>query len=451
MGIRSGTAAAVRALVLVTLVVLGARGALGADAPKKDDPRMPKAREYSYIYDLMDNSLIRPTTRIFDPALLVRKISGHHREAANVDERDEVRLPSTWWQPRLGFRTVSADQMLHGPGQGKGPAPGRWTITKAKTQGVTPGFQVKDAAGDRFIVKFDPIGYAELATSTDVMGSYLFWAAGYNVPENTLVLFHPDSLDIDKDATYKDALGRDRPFTRDDLASILTRVARRRDGRFRAVASRFIKGKPLGPFHYYGRRRDDPEDLVPHEHRRELRGLWTIAAWLNHADSRGPNSLDAWVEDGGRSFVRHYLIDFGSILGSSALGPRFYSTGTEYYVDANVMLREFASLGLAPFEWENVVDPKLRSIGFIEAQEFDPVGWRPDYPNPAFDERTARDVRWGARIVAAFSDDMIRAAVNQGQFTDRVAAEYLIRTLIARRDKIAAAWLGPGAYGKVQR
>ena len=75
---------------------------------------------------------------------------------------------------------------------------------------------------------------------------------------------------------------------------------------------------------------------------------------------------------------------------------------------------------------------------------FDPGSWRPFYPNPAFDERTERDVRWGARIVAAFTDEHIRAAVAQGRYSDPRAAEYLARVLIERRDRIAARWPGAG-------
>ena len=417
-------------------------------AEEKPDPKMPKEREYSYIWDLLDNSVARPIARQLDAARLIRRIGNAPREAANVDADDQVRMPSTWWTPRAGFRPVPVEQMLKGPGDGSGPATGRWTVTKAKTQGVTPGFQIKDAKGRRFIVKFDAPNFPELASGADVVGTYLFWAAGYNTPDNTICYFRAESLDIDPEATFKDAIGNEKKFDQKHLDGLLQRVARRPDGSYRALASLFVKGKPLGPFEYQGRRKDDPEDLIPHELRRELRGMWAMAAFTNHADIRGPNSLDAWVEEGGRSFVRHYLIDFGSILGSSAIGARSPVTGTEYYVDYNVMARQFLTLGLAPFDWEDTVDPELKSVGFVEAAEFDPVHWRPDYPNPAFDDRTDRDVRWGVRIVSGITDAHIRAAVAAAKYSDPRAAEYLTQVLIQRRDKLVRTWLGGDAEAR---
>jgi hypothetical protein len=84
----------------------------------------------------------------------------------------------------------------------------------------------------------------------------------------------------------------------------------------------------------------------------------------------------------------------------------------------------------------------MTSVGFVESKEFDPEKWRPDYPNPAFDERTARDIRWGARIVASFSDEMIRTAVAAAQYTDPRASDYVVHLLIERRDKLVHRWLG---------
>ena len=81
-------------------------------------------------------------------------------------------------------------------------------------------------------------------------------------------------------------------------------------------------------------------------------------------------------------------------------------------------------------------------VGFYDSKTLDPAGWRPFLPNPAFDERTLRDIRWGAKIVAGFSDQLIRAAVEQGRLSDPRAEEYLVRTMIERRDIIVRRWLG---------
>src|SRR5207249_12308743 len=97
------------------------------------EAKAPKPRDASAGYDLMNQLLFRPAARLFDVPRGVRKVTGHPREAANVDENDQVRLPSTWWQPRIGFRPVTVAQMMRGPGPGRGPAPGPWTVTKTKS------------------------------------------------------------------------------------------------------------------------------------------------------------------------------------------------------------------------------------------------------------------------------------------------------------------------------
>jgi hypothetical protein len=435
-----------RTVTVALVAAIAWAGPAGASdsSPQGSKPAPPKAREVADTYDLLQQSAVRPATRFFDIALLGRKLTHHPREAANVDENDQVRL-STWWQPRIGFQTVTVEQMLQGPGPGTGPAAGRWTVTKAKSHGVSTGFEIKDSAGDRYVIKFDTPQFPGAATAADVIGSHLMWLAGYNVPDNSIAFFGTKDLDIGKDATYTDTHGRKKPITKAYLDQLLASTAPPVNGRYRCLASRYLPGKPLGPFSFDGRRKDDPEDLVPHELRRELRGLWTLAAWINHSDCRGANSLDMWVTQNDRSFVRHYLIDFGSTLGSTATPfQRDYSTGFEYYVDYKVVARETATLGLSHARWESIVDPHLPSVGIVESQVFDPGGWRPDYPNPAFDERTIRDVRWGARILAGVTDDHIRAAVAAGQLPDP-ATEYLTQVLIERRDKLVHRWLGPVA------
>lgn len=417
----------------IACVALPARAAARHAGP-------PKATEMSYFYDLLDQAIARPITRAADPALGVRELTRHPREAVNADADDQVRLPSTWWQPRVGFRTVTPEQLAHGPGPGTGPAPGPFTITKAKSQGVTPGFYITDANGDKFIVKFDPPGLEELGSGADVVASVLLWGAGYNVPDDAVFHFRREDARIGDKVQYTPAHGRKHAMQPSDLDAMLSHVALGPDGRYRALASRLIAGKPLGPFRYEGRRKDDPEDLIPHEHRRELRGLWVLAAWLSHTDVRAPNTLDMWETAGDRSFVRHYLIDFNGALGAGSIGEKSLQSGTEYFVDWGVMAKH-VPLGLVPFQWEAFKDPELRCLGRFDIATFDPDGWRPDYPNPAFDQRTLRDVRWGARIVAGFDDDLIRAAVARAEFSDPRCSADLAQVLIGRRDKIVHRWL----------
>mgnify|MGYP003693852151 CR=1 FL=1 len=124
--------------------------------------------------------------------------------------------------------------------------------------------------------------------------------------------------------------------------------------------------------------------------------MWTMCAWLNHADSRGPNSLDMWVTENGRSFVRHHLdrlrIEPGRggapELAPIPRGPSTTSTSAS-------AVRQLATPGIQAVRLgglrRTLASP---SVGFIASETFDPAGWRPDYPNPAFDERTDRDIRW---------------------------------------------------------
>jgi hypothetical protein len=208
------------------------------------------------------------------------------------------------------------------------------------------------------------------------------------------------------------------------------------------MASLDIGGDAIGPFRYVGTRKDDPNDIVLHERRRDLRGLYVFAAWLNHTDTKSLNSLDtvAAMEDG-LKYVKHFLIDFGAILGSDSFEAKSPRAGNVYLYDFRPAAWQFLSLGLYVPQWMRADYPDLPEVGHFEYGTFEPERWRNNYPNPAFDQRTPGDTYWAAKKVMAFSDDALRAIVATGQFRNPKSAEWITRCLIERRNRIGRAFL----------
>jgi hypothetical protein len=363
------------------------------------------------------------------------------RPAVNVNTLDEV-PDSSWFQNRHGSFPMRVDDIVRGPNTSGGPSTdGRWTVIEGKTEGITPGFRIRDALGQVYVIKFDPPENPEMATSAEVISTKFFHAAGYNVPENYIVFFRRADLVVGGEAKVSVGMGPARQMTEPDMDRILSRVYKTPEGQYRAIASRLIDGRALGPFKYYGTRSDDPNDIVPHENRRELRGLSVISAWLNHDDSRAINSLDVVVSDNARNYIRHYLIDFGSTLGSGSVGAQKPRAGWEYIWQPSAVFRRMFTLGLWDSSWIRIKYPDLPSIGRFESKEFDPEEWKPEYPNPAFMNARPEDSYWGAKIVMAFTDESIKAVVGTGRFSDPKAEQYMTQALIERRDKIGRHYL----------
>ncbi len=399
----------------------------------------PRERDPSLYWDAVRQSSFYLLEQSLDLPRQFRKLTGRMHEAVNADVFGEI-PNSSWFTHRHGRTRLGRDELQRGPNRIAGPdTAGVWTITRAKTEGVTPGFFIKDAAGETFILKFDPAAHPELATGAEMVSTKLFHAFGYYVPENYLVTFDPARLVIRDGLKVRDAKGRQYPFTREELERVLATVARRPDGTIRAVASRLLPGTPIGPFSYQGVRRDDPNDRVPHEHRRELRGLKIFAQLTNHFDTKDHNSLDVVVEEDGRRFVRHYLIDFGSTLGSDGDEPKSAYKGYAYVLDLEQALVSLVTLGLRRWTWEEA-DPRgiPAAVGYFESDLFDPPGWKPLHANPAFDNMTHADAFWACRILSQFTEDDLRACVETAAYSDSAATEYLVKHLWARRNKILA-------------
>jgi hypothetical protein len=434
---------ALASTLVVPLCGCGSTGTPHIPDPIPRDDRdipPPKKQKIHILADGFDKQVARPVERAFDLSRQFRKLTGNRKEAVNVDAFDEV-TNSSWFTNRNGLGRLSIEDIMRGPNRGARPdVKGPCTIIKAKVEGITPGFTIQDTLGGRYVVKMDPAGWPELATGAEVVSTKLLYAAGYNTPENYVVYFDPEILKVGDNVILKDRRGEKRRMTQADLQAVLDRIQQRPDGTIRAVASKFIDGKVLGPFRYYATRKDDPNDFIPHEHRRELRGLRQIAAWINHWDTKANNTLDAYVEEGGRRFVRHYLIDFGSTLGSQGDEPMPLWTGYESTVDPGQILKNTAGVGLYVPNWEKNRAIKYKSVGRFDWELFRPQDFKFIFPNPAFVNQTDRDGFWAAKIVTSFTNEQIRAAVDTGEYSNAEAAEFLTRVLIERRDTIGRYW-----------
>ncbi|MDX2153558.1 MAG: hypothetical protein SFV54_22625 [Bryobacteraceae bacterium] len=411
-----------------------------ADDPLLQEPAPLPAkgvaiRKVDHVYDFLENSYVTPRRE--------GKLAKHSPKRA-LDVNTLGELPdSSWYTNRHASRRMSIADLQRGPGNGTPPdANGSWRITAAKSDGITPGFVIEDKRNNRYVLKFDPPQYPEMCSAADVIGSKLFYALGYNTPENYIVHFRPDHLEITKGVIYSDPNGRKTPLTRHMVDELLRTQPKLADGTYRALASRWLDGEVAGPFDYRGTRSDDPNDTIPHEHRRVLRGLAVFSAWVNHHDTSQINTMDTLVSEDGGQYFKHYLIDFGSTLGSRGNTAKHPWIGHQYTVVHKDTLARAASLGLFVRRWERSAYPKLKGVGLFDAWSFEPLEWKPEVPNPAFLMMDNEDAFWAAKQVAAFTDDEIRAIVETGRFSDPRAADWITECLIKRRDKIAEAWLG---------
>jgi hypothetical protein len=136
------------------------------------------------------------------------------------------------------------------------------------------------------------------------------------------------------------------------------------------------------------------------------------------------------------------MFDFGSIMGSGSTVAQRPRAGNEYILEWAPALKTLATLGLYVRPWiRTKYWEGAKSVGRFEADAFEPIKWRPEYPNPAFDNMRADDAFWAARLVARFSDDAIRAIVAKARYSEPGAADHIAATLIRRRDKVLRTWL----------
>ena len=424
---------AAAAALLLTGVAPGAQS-----GPKfySDDPiaREPETQDASKVQEWDIGLIADLTHNLFgspgDPTPGVR--------AQNVNTIDEV-PDSSWFTNRIYSRPLTADEITRGPNGLEGPAPGKWTVIRPKTAGTAPGFTVRDEKGQVWFLSMDAKGYPVAATAAIAVATRLFWALGYNTIETHITTVRPENVVIGEKVTIR-SHGRRRPFTASDVKHVFERAHRNPDGSYRVAAQLGLPGRIVGGFKYFSTRPDDPNDIVPHEHRRELRALQVFGGWTNLVDMKAGNTLDTVLTENGRAIVKHYLQDVGSTFGTGSLNPREGEEGYEYLYEGDRTAARLFTLGFWIQPWQTLDYDEHPEVGRFTAEAYEPEEWRPRVPVAALLRIRPDDELWAALRVMAFTDEHIRAAVKTGQFTDPAAEKLLADVLIKRRDKIARTY-----------
>jgi hypothetical protein len=360
----------------------------------------------------------------------------HESDADNVNALDEV--PDSSWYTN---RRPTPEQAAAGACAGVAPPRLPFVVLSAKEAGLTPGLVVRDADGRQYALKFDqhPSDQPEISTAADVIASRLYWALGYNVPCNEVAWIDATQLSLGAGAHYLDQYGRRRPLDMPRVRDALAHGTRRADGATRVSLSLFVEGTPLGPWAGEGRRDDDPNDRVSHQERRELRGERLLAAWVNHWDSREPNTLDTFVRvPGGGGYVRHYFIDFADTLGSEPLDvSRAPYAGFAEQVRPDRLAIDFLSFGVARRPWDDAaLDRRPATMRYFTAERFDPESWEPSIPVPRYGYARDEDLAWMARKIARLTPDHVRAVVPMARLSDPAVERHILAALLGRRERL---------------
>jgi len=374
-------------------------------------------------------------------------------EARNINSMDEV-PDSAWFTNREAVAAhddgaagaCKPEDILPGPDEVKD---GEWVIDHGKDNGSTLGFRVDIPGKGKYMLKADDEGKPERASAASVIGAAIYDAIGYNTSCEQVVIVKKSMLKLTEGLKVFDNEGISHPFDEAALDKVLKSTTQLPNGLVRFQASKWLPGYTLGPFRYIGTRKDDPNDVIDHADRRELRGNRILSAWLDHWDAREQNSMDVWFavdKDNKKSspgFISHYIIDTSDTLGGEVgVDEMSRRLGHAYEFDAGDIARALITLGADERPWDRAHYEKGEErFAYYTDRDFDPGAWRPFYPNPAFLRMSERDAAWMARKIAKFSPQDVRKLVELGRWSRPVDIEYLTKIMIARQRKILYRYL----------
>ena len=351
----------------------------------------PETRKEPYFVGVLKSSYFYPVRDLFEP-LLVESETGN-RGAWNVESDGSV--PDGSFYTNRDIASLSPDQIAAGPCTQPPPKP-PFAVKAFNRRGLRPTFCGTDAFGRKYFFKVDHADWPELASGAEIIGTRILWALGYHVPANYLVTLEGTG--------------------RGDL-----------DGR-RAVASSIVPGAVAGRW-----------KLDWFRYRREMRALRVACAWLNDVDRVDGNNLVAVKDD----LATYYLLDFDSALGTWQGKPKQPWRGWRYVWDVEWQFRTVASLGRDKPGYDPNQPIVSRAVGRLDSH-FDPIEWRPQLPNAAFRHMTENDAAWMARKIAALSGPQLEAIVDEARFAEPQDSQYVLETLLTRRQAVLRTWLPTG-------
>jgi hypothetical protein len=418
------------------------------DTSKKEPQHVactPKPTPNPLIWDGLDNLLFRPLSE----SLAIIPTT----ESVDVNSMDEV-PDSSWFQNRVGTRGITPEGLALGgcrPAQildGTKAADHSWIIDKGKDGGASEGFRVTIPGKGKFLFKADDKDAPEHASAAQTIGLRILHAAGYNVPCDQFVYFKPSVLKLTPGLTWRHNFEAPHPFRQGDVDRILKGSSKRGE-LVRMEVSAWLPGAPLGGFEFQGTRKDDPNDVVPHENRRELRGRRVIDAWIDRVDERQGNTFDTWIADGdgpldaSPGHVVHYSMDTSEAFGDDYASPELTRRlGYSYLWDWGDLGADFITLGARTNVWERVQKtPGEESFVFANVRDFVPDEWKNEYSLAAFSRMTERDAAWAARILARFTPKMLTELAAMADFTKPRETAFLEYLLEGRLHRVLERYL----------
>ena len=417
-------------------------------AEEKSAYRKQETLPYKDIYEQNVHSEI---VNQLDLSRQSRKLFKKPLRSKNINIFDEV-PDSSFFINRHGRAALPKEKLVQGYSENSRlDLSGDLIVTGGEIDGLHPSYLAKDARGEEYLLKFDTAENPELSTSAEIIASRFYYALGYNVPQLTVETIPAGKLKVSPDARLRDDTGFRKPLTQERLDEYLLFAPQTAEGSYRVAASKILAGENKGYFSFTGRRKDDSEDLINHRDRREIRALSVFSAWLNNTDLSESNALDMLVSENGKSFLKHYLVDFNSSLGSAHHGAKAPMFGHEYMGDFGESMKSFFTLGFLEKPWQKrwreagEKPNDSTAVGYLDNNQFNAEKYKVQLPYESFKRATRADGFWAAKQIAAFSDDDIRAMVSAGKLSSPEDAELIAKNLIERRDLITQYWFSMSA------